>query len=183
MNQCRRAFSGGFTMAEMLVAVGVGMLVLLGVVSLFVAGLANFAGLGNYGQLSNQSRLALDYISRDVRESTQILSLQTNASYKTLTLTNAIDAVQVTYTWDSTNRRLTCDKTGQPTQNYLTGCDSWDFSLYQRTPQANWAFYGTSNLATAKLINMTWKCSRSILGKQMNTENVVTAELVLRNKS
>jgi Tfp pilus assembly protein PilW len=178
--KCARR-SGGFTLAEMLVGFGVGMLVLLFMVGTFVVGLQNMAGLGNYGQLSNQSRLALDLMSRDVRQCTQVLSYSSN-SVETLTFTNAFTATQVTYTYNPTNSLLTCDKTGQPTQIYLTGCEGWTVQFYQRTPQTNWVFFTTTNLANCKLINMTWKCSRSILGKKMNTEHVVTAELVLRNK-
>jgi hypothetical protein len=176
------ARSRGMTVVEMMVALGIGMMVILLVVALFVAGLSNFEGLGNYAQLSNQSRLALDLMSRDIRESTQIIGCQTNGSVKSLSLTNAFEGTAITYTWNSTNRVLTCDKTGQPTQNYLTGCDAWDFSLYQRTPEANWTFYSATNFSVCKLINMNWKCSRTILGKKINTEHLVTAQVVLRNK-
>jgi Tfp pilus assembly protein PilW len=173
----------GFTLTETMVALGVGMIVLVFVMFLFVSGLSNFQGLGNYAELSNQSRLTLDKMSQDIRECTQIVSCQNSGPVETLSLTNAFDNTQVTYTWNSTNNVLTCDKTGQATQTYLTGCDSWTFSLYQRTPQNNWTFYTTTNLAQCKLINMSWKCSRMILGKKINTENMVTAQLVLRNKS
>jgi len=173
---------GGFTLTEMMVAFGIGILILLGFIGLFVAGLSNFTGLGNYAQLSNQSRLAMDNMSRDIRECTQLIGYQTNANLQTLTFSNAYNGTQVSYTWNSTNSTLTCDKTGQPTQTYLTGCDSWSFSLFQRTPETNWTFYPTTNLSTCKLINMTWKCSRTILSTKVNTENIVTAEVVLRNK-
>jgi hypothetical protein len=72
----------------------------------------------------------------------------------------------------------------------LTECDRWDFELYQRTPKSGgtYVFYPATNIAGAydlsicKLIDMTWKCSRTILGSKANTESVQTAQVVLRNK-
>jgi hypothetical protein len=41
---------------------------------------------------------------------------------------------------------------------------------------------GAYDLSVCKLINMTWKCSRTVLGSKLNTESVQTAQVVLRNK-
>ena len=70
----------------------------------------------------------------------------------------------------------------QPTRTNLAGCDQWTFSMFQRTPTNNWTFYPASDKSLCKLIQMSWKCSRTILGKKINTEEVMTAEVVLRNK-
>jgi prepilin-type N-terminal cleavage/methylation domain-containing protein len=172
----------GFTLLELLVAVGVGSLVLAGAVTMFISGQANFASLGNYTELSNQSRLALDRMSRDIREASQVLSWQANGSGSTLVLTNALRSTQITYSWNRTNRLLSCSITGQPDKNYLSGCDSWTCSFYQRTPSTNWTMFITTNLVECKMVTMTWKCSRSVLGRKLNTENMVTAQIVLRNK-
>ena len=178
----RRSEVRGFTLAELMVSVSLGSLVLGCIGLLFLSSLKNFAGLGNYAQLTGQSRLSLDLISKAMREATQIVSAQTNLPVKSLTLTNAFKGTRVTYSWDSTTGALTADATGQTTRTLLTGCDGWDFSFYQRSPNGNWSFYSTADASVCKLINMTWKCSRSILGKKMNTEDVTTAQVVLRNK-
>ena len=34
---------------------------------------------------------------------------------------------------------------------------------------------------TAKLIDVSWKCSRKIMGEKLNTESVQTAKIVIRN--
>ena len=178
----KRQRSRGFTLAELMVSVGLGSLVLGATGLLFLSSLRNFVGLGNYALLTGQSRLSLDLISKAMREATQIVSAQTNLPVKSLILTNTFKGTQVTYSWDSTTGILTADTTGQTTRTLLTGCDGWDFSFYQRSPNGNWTFYPTTDLSVCKLINMTWKCSRSILGKKMNTEDVTTAQVVLRNK-
>ena len=179
--ECRRR-SQGMSLVELLVASSVGLLILTAVAVLFLSSVRNFVGLGNYAILTGQSRLSLDLISKAMREATQVVSCQTNLPVKSLTLTNAFKGVQTTYSWDSTTGNVTADVSGQSTRTLLTGCDGWDFSFYQRTPNTNWTFYSTTDPSLCKLINMTWKCSRSILGKKMNSEDVVTAEVVLRNK-
>jgi hypothetical protein len=173
---------GGTTLLEVLMAVGVGSLVLTGVMVMFVSGLINFTGLGNYTDLSNQSRLALDLISRDIREATQVVSWTSNALGQTLVLTNSTKATQTTYIWTPTNGLVTCAESGLPDRTYLTGCDSLSLSFFQRTPSTNWGFFTTTNLSACKLINMSWKCSRKVTWLRVNTENLVTAQIVLRGK-
>ncbi len=177
-NSARRR---GFTLVETMVALGLATLVLAYVMVVFVSGVTNFTGLGNYASLTGQSRLALDLMSRDIREATQIVGYQTSPT-KTLTLTNAFEGTAVTYTWDPTTGFLSCAKTGQPTRTLLAGCQAWDFSFYQRTPNDGWTFYPTTDLTQCKLINMSWKCARTVVGQRQNTENVTTAQVVLRNK-
>ena len=172
----------GFTLVETMVALGLGSLVLAYVMVLFVSSVTNFTGLGNYASLTGQSRMALDLLSRDIREATQIVGCQTNLSVVTLTLTNAFEGTTVAYNWNPATGVLACDKTGQPTRTLLTGCNSWTFSFYQRTPNNSWTFFPTTDLTLCKLINMSWKCSRTVVGQRRNTENVTTAEVVLRNK-
>jgi Tfp pilus assembly protein PilW len=165
----------------MMVALGLGSLVLAYVTVMFVCGVTNFAGLGNYAILTGQSRMALDLMSREIRNATQIVSCVTNTPTVTLTLTNAYAATTTTFTWNSTSGVVTLDETGQPTKFLLTGCTAWNLAFYQRTPNNDWTFFTTTDLTLCKLINMSWKCSRTAV-RQTQTEYVTTAEVVLRNK-
>jgi len=165
-----------------MIAFAVGSLVLTVVVVMFVYGIFSFAGLGNYAILTGQSRLSLDQMSREIRESTHLLDCNATGTSRWITLSNAYTSSIITYSWDATSGILRSQKTGEAERVRLTGCDQWDISFYQRTPSTNWTFYSTANNGLCKLVNMNWKCSRSILGKKINTENVVTAQVVLRNK-
>jgi len=171
------------SLIELLVAMAAGSLVLASAVTIFIYGLFSFAGMGNYAILTGQSRKSLDQMSREMREATQVVASQKTATTKSLSLTNAHSGQLTTYSWDSETGLLTAASSGQQQQVCLSGCDDWDFTLYQRTPTNAWTFYPTTDLPLCKLINMRWKCSRTILGKKINTENVVTAQIVLRNKS
>lgn len=181
---------GGFTLVEMMIGLGLSSLILALSGSLWLFGSRSFVAMGNYTDLDAKSRNALDLMSRDIRQATRVTAFQNSGTTKWLTVTNATLGTLITYTWDATPRTLVCQRTGQPDQVYLTECDRWDFALYQRAPQKNgsYAFFPATNttggydLSICKLINMTWKCSRTILGSKVNTESVQTAQVVLRNK-
>jgi len=170
-----------FSLVELMVTSGLGLLLLTVVAVMFSFGLRSFASLGNYAELDGKSRRALDLITRDVRQASRVLSYQSNATSRVLTLTNFTGGTLV-YTWDASTGLLTCDRTGEPTAVYLSGCDLWDAALFQRTPGTNNNFYTTADPATCKLINMSWRCSRAVIGRKINTESVLTAQIVLRNK-
>ncbi len=146
--------------------------------------------MGNYRDLDAKSRYALDLMSRDIRQSSRVLDYQATGNPKWMRLTNANQGIVIRYVWDATDRTLICEKTGKEPQVYLTECDGWTFSFYQRTPQKNQTnvFFpavdptGKFDPSICKLIDMSWKCSRTILGKKVNTESVQTAQIVLRNK-
>jgi len=180
----------GMTLVELMVAVALGSMLAATAGSLWLFGSRSFVAMGNYASLDTTSRTALDLMSRDIRQATRVTAFRNSGNTKLLTVTNAVAGTVITYTWDERPRTLVCQKTGQPDQVYLTECDRWDFELYQRTPHTNgsYVFFPATNGAgvydpsLCKLINMTWKCSRTILGSKANTESVQTAQVVLRNK-
>ncbi|HWX18305.1 MAG TPA: hypothetical protein VN578_00225 [Candidatus Binatia bacterium] len=150
-----------------------------------------FAALGNYEDLDAKSRYALDAETRAIRQSTAVVAFSTNSTSPSLTLTNANRGQTVQLTYNPTARTVSLQMTGQPTITLLTGCDAWNFALFQRTPtftSTNFLFIPATNSSgvldptLCKLISMSWKCSRTILNQKVNTENVQTAQVVLRNK-
>jgi hypothetical protein len=186
---CRRRESG-LSLVEVMVATGLGSLVMICVAALTFYGARSSAALVNYNDLDSKSRYALDVISREFRQATAVTALN-NSAIKSITLTNAVQGLTSTLTWDRNTRTLVLERTGQPDLTALTECDSWSVSLYQRTPlitATNVIFYPATNslgvvdLTLCKLINMSWKCSRQIMAQKVNTESVQAAQLVLRNK-
>jgi hypothetical protein len=178
------------TIVEVMVAVGIGSVILAAVSLLWVFGARSFVALGNYSDLDARSRFALDRMSREIRQATQVLSYQNTGTTRWLQITNSNQATITRYVWDATDRTLTCERTGKDPEVFLTECDQWLFSFYQRMPrkdQTNTFFVATNSAGVidpsiCKLIDMTWVCSRTILGKKANTESVQTAQIVLRNK-
>lgn len=187
-SKCRRR-AAGFTMVEMMVAIGLTAVLLSSLMGLYVSGLLSFAAMGNYQNLEVKSYYALDTLSREIRNSNLVIGYVTNQS---LTLSNSYarnGAGQINIiTYDPTAQIVTLQRTGQATITNLTECDSWGFNLYTRAPDTNSfstniVFTVATNASACKLVQMSWKCSRTILGSKLNTESVQTSQIVLRNKT
>ncbi len=189
IRRCGRR-AGGFTLIEMMIGVAVSMIVLAMAAGVYLFGSTSLASLANYEDLDARSRSALDQMTRDIRQASQVTAFQTNGTSTSFTVTNATQGVAVTYVWNPAAQTLVCQKTGHPDQIYLTGCANWSFEFFQRTPYTNGSYVffpatnssGAYDLSICKLINMTWKCSRRVVGSKVNTECVKTAQVVLRNK-
>jgi len=169
------------TLVEVIVAMAIGSLVLAVIAGLTVFGARSFMALGNYSILDQQSRQGIDSMQRDIRQATAVVNWSANASSKWILFTNVTDGSSVKYSWDSSAQALYSSKTGL----VLTNCTDWTFSLWQRTPQQNQTniFYPASSPNLCKLINMTWKCQRSLRGTNLiNSESIQTAQVVLRNQ-
>lgn len=180
-----------YTLLEMLVAMGIGIVMLGMVATISVDTMLNFAAMGNYVNLADQNRNAMDVIGREVRDSNALVAFSTNnPSY--LELSNSISGTITTLSFDINSNTLTMSKTGQTNRTLLTLCEYWTFSLYNRAPlitSNGISFYSSTNYLTGqidptrtKVINLTWKCTRYVLGTQLNSQSVQTAQVMLRNK-
>jgi len=172
-----------FTLVEMLVSMGAGSIVMLAVCSTFFFFAKATISLSNYSDLDNASRNALDTMTRDVRQMIQLDSYSADAAGARLNLlaTNGT----LSFVYDRTAKTLT-RVYGTESTVLLRDCDSLSFGLFQRNPMGGtYDQYpaATNNLAiTCKLIQMSWVCSRQILGNTLNTESVQTAKIVIRKQ-
>ena len=91
------------------------------------------------------------------------------------------DDVTLSFIYDPTNKTLLRIK-GAQTDVLLTGCDSLTFSIYQRNPVAgSYDQYPTASVATAKLVQVQWLCSRPLYYNALqNTESMQSAKIVIR---
>lgn len=169
------------TLAELMVGIGVGSIVLAIVSILTVFGARSFASLGNYAILERKSSIGVDEITRELRQACGVVWCQTNAMPKWLLVTNPA-GYTVKYSLD-TDRQMTMKKSNAAEEEVLLdGCDSWNFSLWTRAPQVN-GFSLATNPVDCKMISMNWTCSRFMRGtNSVNTEAVQTAQIVMRNK-
>ena len=203
----RRPAVGGMTLVEVMVSVALGSVLLAMGSSLWLFGSRSFVAMSNYSDLGTKSRQALDLMSREIRQATRVIGFDNTGTAKWLAVTNDALGTTVIYSWNAASGRLlrseirthitssgpsamAASSTEQPGQVFLTECDRWDFDLFQRAPQKNgtYVFFPATNsagaydLSVCKLVNMTWKCSRTVLGSKIHTESVQTAQVVLRNK-
>ena len=68
------------TLVELMVATGVGSIVLAAVMALSLFSARSFAALGNYVDLDIKSRTALDQMSSDIRQADKLTAATTNTS-------------------------------------------------------------------------------------------------------
>lgn len=178
----QRGGCSAMTLIEVLAASGVGLIVMAVVAVLSVYALRSFTAMGNYADLESKSRFAMDRISRDLRQATGVISTNPLSATKRICLTNAVEGVTIALAWYAEERVLECEKDGQPVRTYLSECDEWGFTLYQRTPKPGLTnlFYPTDDLSACKMIEMNWKCSRTMLGRKWHTESAQSMRVVLR---
>ena len=167
----------GMTLVELLMSVGVAFLLLAGIGVVFVTALRSFAGMGNYVAMDLKSREALDQLTRDIRKSKDIVSCTSNQ------LVLNYDGINnLTYSYQTNSRALTRQVAAQAPTTLLTECSALEFKMFQKTPQAGGDFAAATNVAQAKSINVTWKCTRFCFGAVTNTEDMQQAAIVIRNK-
>lgn len=172
-NRSRRAM----TIMDVLIASTIATILFAALGTLAVSTARSFVALGNYGDLDRASRNALDILGRDVRQS-RAVTAYTPTQISLLANDNSTN----TYSYNSSTGNLT-RQSGGTTTVLLTQCDYLNFNIYQRNPSNNWSWYpvASNQVSTAKLIDVSWKCSRKILGEKVNTESVQTAKIVIRN--
>jgi hypothetical protein len=136
----------------------------------------SFVAATNYSDMALRSRMALDNMSRAIRQSRQVTAYATNS----ITLLDA-SGNSIQYTFNPATRKLVT-VSGTTTNTYLEGCNSLQFWIYQRTPKSNtFTCYDPAYVTNAKLVEVTWSCSRQIFGANVNNEVVESASICLRN--
>ena len=165
-----------YTLLEMMVAIGLSLILAAAIATLAFFSSRSFVGMANYADLNQRGQIAMDKLSKDIRQARKLTSYATNS----LTFEDA-DGNPLTYTYSPTAKTLVRVGGGK-TSTYLTECNSLNFGIYQHTMKSNmFVCYDVAMVTNARVIQVNWNCSRKIKGKNANTEAVQTAEIVLRN--
>jgi len=186
-----RSSERGFSLAELIVTLGIAGIILVVLGLLSANGLQSFLVMGNCTALDDKSRLAADQITRELRQATKVVSYDVEADSRTLVFTNSVEGFAVEYVWNATTRTLTCEKTGEPQVTSLADCDAWSAGFFQSLPQASVTQpylpatngSGQLDLEQARVVTLSWKCSRPVTGSKARTESVRTVQIALRNAS
>ena len=166
-----------FTLVEAIVALAVSSVAMIALVSLTMFTGRTFAALFNYVELDDSNRIAMDTISRDIRTAERVVSFSADE----FTVESASGA-NLSYRYNAASRTLSRVATGGA-RVILRECERFNFTVCQRTPMGAMSeIYPAADVATAKVINLSWVCSRSLLGQRANTESVQTARIVIRKQ-
>ncbi len=166
------------TLVEVMIATSIGGLILATAGSLMVYNARSLAALSNYADLDRYSRGAVDKLSQDIRQATNMVSFTTTE----LVLGSARGRSNISYTYQTDSRQLVRVE-GNNSEVLLRECDTLTFTVYGRNNVSNtWDQFAVTNATGAKLIKLNWTCSRTVLGQAVNTESVQTAKIVMRKQ-
>jgi prepilin-type N-terminal cleavage/methylation domain-containing protein len=167
-----------FTLVELMVAMALGLLVATVVATLAYFSSRSFVAMAHYTDMNQRSRLALDKMSKDIRQARLL------TSYSTTNLTfQDVNGNSLQFIYNSAQHpRELVRVSGVQTTSYLTNCDSLTFWIYQHTMKPGvFDCYDPAYVTNARVIQVTWICSDTIMGIKATTETVQSAQIVMRN--
>jgi len=185
----RRSSRRAFTITELVMTMSLSLIVVGAVLSGFVFASKNMLWLSNSASLTQNSQVALDKLTREIRSMGRVVSYArtgsgnppiTSITFAPENSTNTADYLQLEYIPDG--KRLIRRRSGQ-SESMLADCQSLDFSLFQRV-QTNGSFSAiqTTNASLAKLIRVHWICSRYSGPSRDQFQASQSAQIVMRTK-
>ena len=166
-----------FTLIEVMIATAVATIVGVIIAAFTVFSARSFASMANYTQMNQDSQLALDKMFKDIRQARQLTSYSSNS----LTFLD-VDSNSLQFVYSPVSNSLSRISSGKTTV-LLSNSNSLEFWAYQPILISNsFSCYTAAVTNNARVIQVTWTCSRGFLGNQhANTENSESAEIVMRN--
>ena len=174
--ECKRTSTRqkGFTLPEIVITLAL-LVVLVGTLgSLYVHSTRTFVESANYMDLDNQSRVALNRMSRIIRQADALTYYSSNK------LTFLVGTNFVSFTYYPGQRTLR-QETALTSKALLSDCDYVNYSIYQRNLSNSYDYYPAATLASCKVVQVDWGCSRMVLGRS-NTAAAVSAKVVIRKQ-
>lgn len=171
----RKKKMAGLTLLETMIASGLAAVLVATIMALTSYTARSFAAISNYAALDRASRKALDRLTMMIREADGVTAFTTNR------VELSYHGAPLSYRYDSAAKMLTETVAGETT-TLLEGCDSFVFGIFQRnTVGGSYDYYPAAlDEAEAKILQVSWVCSRRLLGQLINTESVQSAKIVIR---
>lgn len=172
-----RRGNAGFTIVELMVVSAISLFVMAALAAVTFHTSRSLAELANYADLDQQSRLALDSISNKIRHAEGVVSYTSSK----LVLDTGSGSTR-TFEHFPATRELK-ETYGNLTKTVLKGCDVLEVDVFQRST-ASGTFNQFAHVAgtnEAKVVQISWFCSRDGSGVTRTTENVQSAKIVIRN--
>ena len=174
------------TLVELQIASAISVILFAAVMALAFYTARSFAAFSNYVDLDASSRNALDVMSSEIRQA-DLVTAATSASLTFQTTDPDTGATHgLKYVYDPVKKELARIFDGGAPDVLLSECSFLQFSTFQRntTPSLDNGFVpvSTAQPNLCKVVQLTWICSRKILGKSVNTESVQSAKVVIRKK-
>jgi prepilin-type N-terminal cleavage/methylation domain-containing protein len=164
----------GFTLLELLVTLGVGLIISTATIVFAVYASRTLALLSNRVDMERASRETLDYLSRELRTA-RTVSCPSAHELKFVTP----DSTECIYEYSPTAKTLSRRAEGQ-THIWLSGCDALTFTLYQApSSKANFGDFKAVGKSTPKLVEASWTLTRPLAGSTV-VQQSQSGRIVLR---
>jgi type II secretory pathway pseudopilin PulG len=175
-----------WTLVEMMVAVGIFSLSGLVLMGLYLFSVKSMASMYSYSLLDASNRQAMDQLTREIRQSINVLSFTTNSITILTADTNGAAGPTVTYLFSPSAKKMLRTSSDGTSAALLDNCNLLSFQLFTRCP-SNGAFgifpVAVNNWSnTVKVLQLTWKTSILQPSGIANSENIQTARIVLRKQ-
>lgn len=169
------------TLVEMMVAIGVGSIVFAALGSLTLYSAKSFSSMVNYTDLNKESRMALDRMSKDIRQSKGLASR--NGTNLTFFVTNpsGTNIAKLSYSYDPLRQTL-IEKGPNGVKTNLVHCTFWTNEIFQRTPQPGMTFTNTTDVSECKMVEVRWSCNSGSSIAATNSQSVQSMKVVIRKK-
>jgi hypothetical protein len=167
----------GATLVEYLVTLAITVMVIATGAALSNNFMRAVAFLSNAVDLDAKSRLAIDRMSREIRRCDAVDSAWSNG------LVLRLGTNLTTFEYHPETRRLIRDDPDTGTEVLLNGCEYIRFDLFRRNSLTNrYSEFPTATSTDGKIVQISWVCSRRLLGFPANTGKMQSAKVVIRNK-
>jgi hypothetical protein len=164
------------SLASTLIGLGLACLLSMALAAVYLYCTRSFADLGNYVDMDSKARLALDVMSREIRQADNLTLYSSNS------VTFQAGSNQLSYTLDTAKKTLT-RRFGTANTTLLTDCDDVRFNIFQRNPiNGAYDYYPAADPANCKVVQVTLLCSRSLLGHKAESANAQSARIVIRKQ-
>jgi Tfp pilus assembly protein PilW len=172
----RRSLAGETLSSTLIGLMMAGMLLCaLGVVYLFAS--RSFASLNDLIDLDSSSRLALDKISRDIRQADRLSACTSNV------LTLQFGTNNLIYQWSPDAKTLTRRFANEPSKTILRDCNFLRYDIFRRNlTNGSYDYYPAAVATNTKVVQVTLGCSRTVLGRSSGTSGFQSAKIVIRNQ-
>jgi len=172
-----RRGEAGLTLVETMISASLGVVVLGAIMTMSFYTARSFASLDNLTEMDAESRVALDRMTRNIRQSRSLATFsETNLVF------NMDSGGPLEYMYIKGAEELR-EINGANVEVLLTGCKGVRFDVFQRNSVSG-TFNQFPNITAtnqAKVVQIAWTCARNILGAEANVIEIQSAKIVIRN--
>ncbi len=163
----------GLSLIELMVAITLMSIVMTAILSSYMALTRSAMAIGNYSEMSEKSRYALELFSRDVRMTSDISSFDAT-SFTVTSLYGDADERTISYSYDALTDLLTRTEDGTAV-TILDNAIDCEFKYY------NILDVETTNSLEIQKVKFTARLLKRVL-YLANTYDVISAEFMIRNR-